>query len=72
MLAICAGVDSINEGYKAVLDSVYTGQISESRIDQSLQRIARTKKLLSEPLSFDIRRLEELSAAVADLNNRLN
>jgi len=72
VLAICAGVESINEGYDAVLEGVRSEHIPESRIDQSLDRIARTKQLLHEPLPFDARRLEELSAAIADLNNRLN
>lgn len=72
MLAICAGVEAIEEGYGAILDSVRNGRIEETRIDRSLQRILKFKELLHEPLSFDVRRLKELSDAIADLNKRLN
>jgi len=72
MLAICAGVEAIYEGFTSVVESVKAGRIAEARIDQSLERIFRLKSLLHEPLSFDVRRLEELSNSIADLNKRLN
>ena len=72
MLAICAGVDAIYEGFASVLESVQSGRIPESTVDQSLERIFRLKSYLQEPLSFDLNRLEELSDSIADLNKRLN
>lgn len=72
MLAICAGVDAIYEGFASVLESVKAGRIAESRIDLSLERIFRLKSQLHAPLSLDIKRLEELSDSIADLNKRLN
>jgi beta-N-acetylhexosaminidase len=72
MLAICAGADAIREGYKSVLAAVHSGEISESRIDASLVRIARLKSRISPPLRFDEARLDEISAEISALKNRLN
>lgn len=72
MLAICAGAGAIREGYDAIHKAVLSGEIFEDRIDTSLRRIAAVKQMLKDPLPFDRRRLEELSASIADLNNRLN
>jgi len=72
MLSICAGVDSIYEGHSAVMTAVESGRISESRIDQSLKRIEAAKSKLSPPLPFDTDRLNSLSKAIAELNDRLN
>ncbi|MBA2335214.1 MAG: glycoside hydrolase family 3 N-terminal domain-containing protein [Pyrinomonadaceae bacterium] len=72
MISICAGVDSIYEGYKAVTEAVDTGRISIERIDQSLERIASAKSKLSPPLRFDENRLQQLSTEITALNNRLN
>jgi beta-N-acetylhexosaminidase len=72
MLAICAGVRAIEEGYADLLESVRDGRIAEARVDQSVQRIFKFKTLLHKPLSFDQRRLEELSEMIADLNKNLN
>lgn len=72
MLSICAGVDAIYEGHRAVLEAIETGRISESRLDQSLKRIEAAKMKLSPPLPFDAKRLETLSKSIAELNGRLN
>lgn len=71
MLSICAAPDAIHEGYSALLKAVRSGEISEPRINESLVRIAVAKKRLKDPLSFDQARLDELSLAIADLNDRL-
>ena len=71
MLAICADPDRIREGYNAVLHAVKNGIIQMDRIDASIERIATGKSQLTEPLSFDPVRLEELSTEIADLNDRL-
>ncbi len=72
MISICAGVDSIYEGHKAVTEAVDTGRISIERIDQSLERIASAKSKLSPPLRFDENRLQQLSTEINELNTRLN
>jgi hypothetical protein len=72
MVSICAGVDSIYEGHKAVVEAVDTGRISMDRIDQSLKRIATAKSKLCPPLRFEKDRLHELSIEITALNNRLN
>ncbi len=68
MLAICANADSIREGFNAVLKAVETGTISESRVDESLQRIAHLKSLMKKPLPFNAERLQFLSNEITQLN----
>lgn len=72
MLSICASGDAIREGYAAVLGAARRGDISEVRIDESLQRIASAKSRIAAPLEFDNDRLLELSDRVAGLNQKLN
>jgi len=72
MLAICANPNSIREGFNAVLKAVEDGEISESRIDESLTRIAHLKSLMKPPLPFDAERWEFLSKEIALLNTKLN
>ena len=72
MLCICAGVDSIYDGYNAVLDAVNAGDISMTRIDESLKRIAAVKSRVSPPLDFDQTRLDALSARIAALGGSSN
>lgn len=70
MLAICADADAIRAGYDAVLDGVTSGEIPRERIDESLVRIAHAKNELTEPLTFDPHRLDQLTAEIADLCTR--
>jgi beta-N-acetylhexosaminidase len=72
MLCICAGVDSIYEGFNAVLDAVKSGDIAIERIDESLKRIAHVKLHISEPLPFDSTRLDALSSRIAALGGSSN
>ena len=71
MLAICANADSIREGFNAIKDAVKSERISESRIDESLQRIAHLKSLMQPPLHFDKERLQSLSDKISQLNNQI-
>ena len=71
MLAICAGVDSIYAGYETVLEAVKKGDISEERINQSLKRIANTKSKISQPINFDLQRIQELSEEISKLNQKV-
>ena len=72
MLAICAEPENILKGFRAVSEAVKTGEIAESRIDQSLERITRVKNLLKSPFTFDENRLRELSDKIVELKERLN
>lgn len=72
MLAICANADEIRTGFHAVLDAVKNGEIAETRINQSLERIAHIKNFTQKPLPFDAARLLSLSEQIAALNTRLN
>jgi beta-N-acetylhexosaminidase len=71
MLAICAGVDSIDEGHTAILKAVNEKEISEERIDQSIARILSAKRFLELPLPFDDERLDSLSDEIAEFAGRL-
>lgn len=70
MLAICASPEAIVEGFKAVSEAVKNEEISETRINESLKRIAHFKSLLSEPLPFDTARLQHLSDETVKLSNK--
>ncbi len=70
MLAICASPEAIIEGCKAITEAVKNGEINETRIDESLKRIAHLKSLLSEPLSFDAQRLQILSDETVNLSRK--
>jgi beta-N-acetylhexosaminidase len=72
MLAICANPVLILEGHAAVIAAVESGEISEERIDESINRIGLLKSSLRPPLPFDAARLEALSSDVVELNARLN
>ena len=71
MLAICASVDAINEGFEAVSEAIFSGELSEDRLDESLERIRSLKKELSEPLEFDDERLTALSNEISEFTARL-
>ncbi len=71
MLLICANPQAVTEGFKAITRAVKNGEISEQRIDESLQRIARYKNLMQSPLDFNQARLAELSIQIAKLNEKL-
>lgn len=72
MLAICADASRIREGYNAVLGAVREGEIAESRIDESLIRIASVRSKLFEPVKFDQDNLSILSNRIAALNATLS
>jgi len=72
MLAICASEFAIREGFEAVSNAVASGDIAESRIDDSIERISRLKSKITSPVDFDIERLTEISNRLLKLNARLN
>jgi beta-N-acetylhexosaminidase len=71
MLLICASVEQITNGFRAVLDAVESGEIRESRIDESLQRIFAIKSQMSLPLLFDENRISELSSEIKEFKATL-
>jgi beta-glucosidase-like glycosyl hydrolase len=71
MLLICAKTEAVEAGFEAVEKAIQTGEISENRLDESLQRIARYKNLMQSPPTFDPNRLAELSQKIERLNLKL-
>ena len=72
MLLICASPDKIRRGYQGLLAAAKDGQISQTRIKESLDRIARTKTIVEKPLPLDLERFQQLSDEVLRLNSKLN
>ena len=72
MLAICASVDAVYEGYRTIKIAVETGEIAMDRIDVSLERIARLKIGIGARKAYDESRIVELSDRVKELNQNLN
>jgi beta-N-acetylhexosaminidase len=72
MLLICASPDKIRRGYQGLLAAAKDGQISQTRIKESLDRIAKTKTIVESPLPLDLERFQQLSDQVLRLNSKLN
>jgi beta-N-acetylhexosaminidase len=70
-LLICNDIRAINTGFETMLKAFETGEISESRIDESLERIFFVRQLLEKPLRFSQSRLAELSLEIKDLKKSL-
>lgn len=66
-LLICADTKRMIEAFDSVKEAVGRGEISESRINESLERILKVKTQLQPPLVFDEMRLQELSEDVKNL-----
>ena len=71
MLTICADPQNVRQGFAAIGQAFENGEISESRIDESLQRIASVKNLISAPVAFDENKINSLSRDIAELNSKL-
>jgi beta-N-acetylhexosaminidase len=72
MLLICATPEKIRRGHEALLEASQHGRLPDDRRQQSLQRIARTKAIIEDPLPLDLDRFKELSDEIAKLNSKLN
>ena len=72
MLLICATPDKIRRGYQGLLAAARNGIISEQRIKESLERIARTKTIMEPPLPLDLDRFQSLANEILKLNSKLN
>jgi beta-N-acetylhexosaminidase len=72
MLLICASPEKIQRGYHGLLDAAKNGRLSQARIQQSLDRIAKTKTIMEPPVPLDFARFQLLSDEIAKLNSKLN
>jgi beta-N-acetylhexosaminidase len=72
MLLICATPEKIRRGHEALLEASQNGRLPDDRRQQSLQRIARTKANIEDPLPLDLDRFKELTDEIAKLNSKLN
>ena len=72
MLLICASPEKIRRGYQALVKAAQNGRLPQTRIKQSLDRIARTKAIIAPPLSLDLERFRVLADEVLQLNSKLN
>ncbi len=72
MLLICANPDKIRRGYEGLLAAARNGIVSEQRIKESLERIARTKTIMEPPLPLDLDRFQSLANEILKLNSKLN
>ena len=71
MMLICARPELIRRGYDSLLQAARDGVLTESRIDESLHRIAVYKSLAMPPLPFSAARIGELSEEIVALNRKL-
>ncbi len=67
MIAVCAAAENIRSGFFSLVENVRRGEISESRIDESLKRIAAQKIRLESAPKFDPAQIDELSARIVQL-----
>lgn len=72
MLLICATPERIRRGHEALLAAARDGRLPQERMQQSLQRIARTKAIMAEPEPLDLDRFKALADEVAKLNSKLH
>ena len=72
MLLICASPETIRRGYAGLLAAAKSGRIPQERIEESLERIARTKTIIEPPLPLDLARFQQLSDEISKLNAKLN
>ena len=72
MLLICASPDKIRRGFNGLLDAAKRGLLSEDRIAESLERVAKTKTIIQPPYPLDLERFQVLADEILGLNSKLN
>ena len=72
MVLICASPEKIRRGYHGLLEAAKNGKLTEERIQESLERIARTKTIMEPPLPLDPARFQQLADEIRKLNSKLN
>ncbi len=70
-LLICNEQNAIIEGFETMLEAYEKGEITESRIDESLERIFNVRESLQTPLEFSEQRLDEISVEIKTLKENL-
>jgi len=71
MMLICATPETIQRGYRALLEAAREKRISDRRMQASLRRIAATKALAQPPTELSIDRFNQLAQEIKELNKRL-
>lgn len=71
MCLICANPDTIKRGYDGLLAAAKDGRLSQSRIGETLERIARTKTIMEPPAPLDLDRFKSLADEILKLNSKL-
>jgi len=72
MLLICASPEKIRRGYYGLLEAAKRGTLSKERLDESLERIAKTKTITQPPCDLDPARFQSLAEEILKLNSKLN
>lgn len=72
MMLICASPDKIRRGYHGLLEAAKSGKLTDARIKESLDRIARTKTIMEPPQPLDLARFHALADEILKLNSKLN
>ena len=72
MLLICASPDKIRRGFNGLMDAAKRGLLSEDRIGESLERVAKTKAIIQPPYPLDLERFQVLADEILKLNSKLN
>ena len=72
MLLICAHPDVIRKGYQALLHAAQKNKLPKERIRASLKRIAAMKSIIKPPVQLDLKKLEDFSSEITQLNKKLN
>lgn len=68
-LCVCAKPEAMREAFISVKKAVETNEISEERLNESLERIRKVKQNLPPPAMFDENRLQQLSEKIKELND---
>lgn len=71
LLLICNSLESVELGYRGVMEAVMNGRISEDRLNVSLEHIIALRAVLQPPLEFDRDLLEGLSEEIHELKQRI-
>ena len=72
MFLICANPEKIRRGYQGLLAAAQKGRLTQERIEESLERIARTKTIVEPPLPLDLVHFQELADEITKLNAKLH
>lgn len=71
LLLICNSLESVELGFRGVMEAVMNGRLSEDRLNVSLERISGLRALLQPPLDFSPAKLEALSGQIRELKQRI-